>query len=265
MQNIYKIFCIACLLSMQLTVAPIYAQENQPTPYWLLFYGGDSKFRGTDISAGTKVRAYDPDGVLCGETTVTQLGTYGFLACYLDDPNTVEDEGMVPGDTVHFTLGGHDAGSITAPDDINSGQRFEFDLDVQPCIDGYEPDHAMSYVGTITGPERHTFSSEKDGWDQDWVKFESKANWTYQIKARSSQPLSITQPVLRLFDANGTLVAENDLDKWERGAEIWWWNSGGDQDIYIQVTEAHGHYGCHHYTLMLYPWSPDEMQAMSGQ
>lgn len=264
MRTLFKIFCIACLLFVQLLALPVSAQVN-PTPYWLAFYSGESLFRGGVIPAGTVVRAYDSDGVLCGETTVTQPGTYGFLACYFDDPNTAKDEGIKPGDTVSFTFNGIPAGSVTVPNGINNGQPLKFNLDVQPCIDGYEPDNARSGAEAITGPERHTFYTEKEGWDQDWAKLEVKANWTYQIKARSTQPLSVTQPILRLHDANGSLVAENNLDKWGKGSEIWWWNAGGDQNMYIQVTEANGHYGCSHYTLMLYPWSPDDMKAKFGQ
>lgn len=263
MRNRTILFFVVYLLSVQLTAVSLYAQDHT-TPYWLLFYG-DGDYRGTGIPVGTKVRAYDPDGVLCGETVVTQLGNYGFLACYFDDPNTEDDEGIEPGDTVRFTFDGHDAGSIYVPDDIDTGQLFEVYLNVQSCVDGYEPDDTASNVGTMTGPERHTFYSETEGWDQDWTKFEAKANWTYQIKARSSQPLSITQPVLRLYDASGMLIAENKLDKWGRGAELWWWNAGDDQAMYIQATEASGYYGCRHYTLMLYPWSPDEMKVLSGQ
>ncbi|MEZ4680675.1 MAG: hypothetical protein R2932_41320 [Caldilineaceae bacterium] len=263
MRNFFKVLCIVCLLSMLPAATPIAAQDHT-TPYWLLSFG-NADYRGSGIPVGTKIRAYDPNGVLCGETVVTHLGTYGFLACYFDDPTTDKDEGIEPGDTVDFYFNGEHAGSVRVPDDVDLGQLFEVYLSVQACIDGYEPDDTMVNQEVITGPERHTLNSEKESWDQDWKKFEAKENWTYQIKARSSQPLSITQPVLRLYDASGILVAENDLDKWGRGAEIWWWNAGDDQDMYIQVTEANGFSGCRDYTLTMKPWSPEEMQTLFGE
>jgi len=220
------------------------------------------------------VRAYDSAGTLCGESFVDVAGSYGFLACSLDDPNTAANEGAVPGEQIHFTVNDVSVAPVfTLPSSIYNGMAFEVDLGAAmlrslhkpTCVDGYENDDTKATASTITDPEGHTFYSRKRSWDQDWGKFTARAGYVYQIKARSSQPFAVTHPVLRLYDANGGLLDENDMDKWGRGAEIWWWNgSGKDVTVYVQTEEKQGQFGCRHYTLTVTPWSPAEFTQRFG-
>jgi hypothetical protein len=260
-----KILATLAFLGILTGGVPMHARAAAPTPYWINLYSIASTYRGQAIRPGTVVNAYDPQGVLCGKATVPEPGVYGFLACYFDDPNTAEDEGIRPGDTVVVTFNGQFAGSVLVPMDVVNGQRMQGDFHIDFCYDTYEPDDTLADSHTLTGPETRSFSTERYGADQDWVKFPARAGWTYQITAHGFQPLSLTQPLLRLYSAGGALLAENALDKWGRGAEIWWWNDGGDQEVYIQVVEANGHIGCLHYYLMLFPWSPGEMRHRFGQ
>lgn len=270
MRKLSILVAIFTLLWVGNPISTIYA-DVVPTTQWVNFYSSSSTMDGQPLPVGSVVRAYAATGEQCGEFVVHTAGYYGFLACYVDDPNTPRIEGVRAGESVRFTVDGYEAGSVSVPATISNGARIRFDLTVSTalatntCIDGYEPDDIKANASSTTGPEGHTFYSEKHGWDQDWSKVTALANWTYQIRARSNQPFDITHPVLRLYDTDGNLLAENEMDKWGRGAEIWWWNSGAEQTIYIQITEKNGNYGCRHYTLEAIPWNPVEFALRFGQ
>ena len=213
------------------------------------------------------VRAYDHSGNQCGSFVVHTPGYYGFLACYFDDPNTPDDEGISPGEGVHFIVNDFPAGSAMIPASVNNGDRFRVDLTAlsseetkhRSCIDGYEGpagDDTQATANTITGPEAHTFYSRKRGWDRDWGTFTARAGHVYQIQARSAQSFGVTHPVLFLYDAEGNLLKQNEMDKWGRGAELWWWNDEGkDTKLYLLAEEKNGQYGCRHYTVTITTWS----------
>ena len=104
--------------------------------------------------------------------------------------------------------------------------------------DSYEPDDGMGFAHTITGKELHNFCGPKD---EDWVKFTAKAGWTYHIKA--DPPTNFpTEPHLELY-VNSGVVAQND-HYFGNIAEIWWWNSGVDQTVYVRATELKGRGDC---------------------
>lgn len=139
------------------------------------------------------------------------------------------------------------------------------------CEDAYEPDNSITEAKTITGPEERRFfkssgKEDKYPWgpeniDQDWVKFEAKADWVYQIRAARIGHFSSCDPYLRLYDSEGNLLAEND-NYWGKDAEIWWWNQGPGQILYVQATEANDKADCNlFYELSVTPWSPDEFKS----
>jgi hypothetical protein len=70
------------------------------------FYSFDSTVDGLPLTAGSVVRAYNPRGVLAGESIVEHVGWYGVMAVYRDDPNTPADEGLRSGEVVSFTVNG---------------------------------------------------------------------------------------------------------------------------------------------------------------
>lgn len=255
------------ILLMLVSSPIVTAQTPQSPPRWITFRSTNSKLEVGDI-----IYAYDASGTVCGYAEVSTKNSYS-LSCRMDDFSTEPDEGIAAGEQVTFTINGKPAQpAFVVPTYIYNAQEFELDLQLgsaesdQPsCVDGYEPNDERAAANTLTGPEAHTFYSENEGWDQDWAKFEAQANWTYQIKARSWQPFGLTHPVLKLFGSDGTLIAENQLDKWGRGAEIWWWNNTTNQVIYVLVEENEGRYGCRHYNLLLQPFSPAEMQAQLAQ
>lgn len=274
MRILFKLLGITIILGTLAFGSAVYAAVT-PTPQWVNFYSSNSTLDGAPLPIGAVVRAYDSSGIQCGAFTVNRVGYYGFLACYFDDPNTPADEGISPGESVHFTVDDYPAGSATVPGGVNNGDRFRVDLDasskdtstsIHSCVDGYENDDTQATASTITDPEGHTFYSRKRSWDQDWGKFTAKVGYVYQIQVRSPQPFAITHPVLRLYDANGQLLDENEMDKWGRGAEIWWWNgSGQETTVYVQTEEKQGQFGCRHYTLTVTPWSPTAFAEQFGQ
>ena len=76
------------------------------TPEWVNFYGLSSTLDGQAVPVGAVIRAYDPQGVPCGEFTVHTAGQYGLMPVYSDDPNLGGDQGAQPGDTISFTING---------------------------------------------------------------------------------------------------------------------------------------------------------------
>lgn len=206
-----RLFTFATILVL-LGIGSIFTTHANviPTTQWVNFYSSDSTIDNEPLPVGSVVRAYNMAGNQCGEYVVRRTGYYGFLACYIDDPNTPMVEGIRAGEAVRFTVNGLEAGTTAVPATLINGMRIRFDLRAATvlsvnlsCVDGYENDDVKQRASSITGPEGRTFFSERHGWDQDWGKFNAKANWTYQIRARSPQPLDITHPILRLYDADG--------------------------------------------------------------
>jgi hypothetical protein len=58
------------------------------------------------IPANSVIRAYDPDGVLCGIGKTHSDGTYDYIPIYRDDIYTDRDEGAEPGDVISLTING---------------------------------------------------------------------------------------------------------------------------------------------------------------
>ena len=86
--------------------------DTTPTNTWVDFYGLDSTYQGQPLPVGAVVAVFDPQGVQCGEATVSNGGTYGIMPCYGDDFGTLEDEGAVYGDVLSFTINGRTAQTV---------------------------------------------------------------------------------------------------------------------------------------------------------
>ncbi len=119
--------------------------------------------------------------------------------------------------------------------------------------DGYEPDDCPLLAHTLTGPMLLNFCQPGD---EDWIKFQARANVIYQIRAEppSNYP---TEPRLALFDTDGsTLLAQND-HSFNNDAEIWWWNSSAERTVYVRAIELGGRHDCGNsaYTLTLHSFA----------
>jgi hypothetical protein len=89
------------------TIPWIAAQQVTVNPMWLDVYGTLQTADGNGAAIGTRVQAFDTDGVLCGECLVRTTGRYGFMPVYADDPFTAGvDEGAEEGDRITFRING---------------------------------------------------------------------------------------------------------------------------------------------------------------
>jgi|GEM_PF-5064960 len=96
-----KLLIVIILFSLVVTLSA----QVIPTNEWISFYSSNSTLNGAPLKVGDVIRAYDPDGVLCGEFLVHTEGYYGYLNVYKDDFTTPDiDEGAEPGDTITFTI-----------------------------------------------------------------------------------------------------------------------------------------------------------------
>lgn len=125
--NKVRAFVVAVMVFGAIMFASTVSAQT-PTTEWVNFYSSNTTLDGTPVPVGAVVTAYDPSGVLCGQKVVSQAGSYGFLACYFDDPNTSENEGITTGDKVTFRINGSAAGEFQLPSSIQNGDRFEVNL-----------------------------------------------------------------------------------------------------------------------------------------
>lgn len=84
----------------------LFREDVIPTNEWVNFWSDSSIVNFNPLPYGSIVQAFDPDGVLCGEYTVTAAGTYGLMPVYRDDATTAIDEGAEPGDLISFRIDG---------------------------------------------------------------------------------------------------------------------------------------------------------------
>lgn len=98
-----------------------------PTYEWINIYCYEPEFNGVPLSGGDVIKAYDPDGVLCGMGEVLESGEYGFIPIYRDDEFTLAiDEGAEPGDLISFTI--NDEEVLTDPEVIWTSNGMSYEL-----------------------------------------------------------------------------------------------------------------------------------------
>jgi len=101
------------LLVTVVAVPSVTAAQVVPTSEWISLWSDATVLNTNPVPVGVMIRAYDPDGVLCGEYQVNTAGSYGLMAVYRDDAFTTGvDEGAEPGDTLHFTFNGVPARTV---------------------------------------------------------------------------------------------------------------------------------------------------------
>jgi len=95
---------------------------------------GNLTIDGLPAAPGDEIAAMDPDGVICGQFTVTEAGQYGFMHVYRDDPLTPVDEGADMGDLLTFRVWDSSVGvELDATPNVMSGPNppaWTFDGDV---------------------------------------------------------------------------------------------------------------------------------------
>ncbi len=97
-----KVFIITLLFLMVIFGATlVFAHPPLPTEFY-----GKIRVYGFNASVGEIVEAYDSSGVLCGSFRLVNGGSYGSLTCRADDPETPEDEGFTPGESINLRFRG---------------------------------------------------------------------------------------------------------------------------------------------------------------
>jgi len=124
-------------VNLSLTQAPTVATTNFICDFWCQ---DNTKFDWQNphipvlVQIGDVITAQDPDGIICGITTVGESGTDEgdyFIHVYGDDATTPGvDEGAIEGDTITSFINGYPASVISGTPQWHSGSSFEV------CLEG---------------------------------------------------------------------------------------------------------------------------------
>jgi hypothetical protein len=103
-----------------------------PTPEWVSLYCDMSYFDDMPLPLGTVIEAYDPRGNVCGRWEVSEVGRYGFMPVYANDPYSGNDIGLLPGEEITLMVNGYNVDPLGGPLFWGeNGDRYE------ACFDGH--------------------------------------------------------------------------------------------------------------------------------
>ncbi len=103
-----------------------------PTPEWVNLYCELSYFDDMPLPLGTVIEAYDPRGNICGSWEVSEVGRYGFMPVYANDPYSGNDIGFLPGEMITLKVNGYNVDPLGGPLYWGeNGDRYE------ACFDGH--------------------------------------------------------------------------------------------------------------------------------
>ncbi len=135
-----------------------------PTNQWVNFHSTNTTFLGQPVPVGAVIAAFDPQGVQCGEFTVTTEGKYGLMPCYGDDktPPDPVDEGADPEDEISFTINDLPATALGPDEPIwtSHGDLLEVDLEV-PDDDGDGVADSEDNCPSVSNPDQT--DADEDG------------------------------------------------------------------------------------------------------
>jgi len=94
---------------VMIELTPIKEFAFFPHPWFVYYYCETNTYYDGPLPVGSYVEARNADGLMVGQFLVDSAGLYGYMPVYQDDDETVEVEGMVPGDMVHFFVNGEEA------------------------------------------------------------------------------------------------------------------------------------------------------------
>lgn len=128
--EVKKLFLVSVLIGCTAIGAVSATAQITPNNKWTSFYDSLTTYNGVAAPIGSIIKAYDPDGVLCGLDTVglgptSPAGWYGFMPVYGDDPTTPGvDEGAVTGDSLHFKINDRPATIVLGDPTWNDDQSY---------------------------------------------------------------------------------------------------------------------------------------------
>ncbi len=88
---------------------------------------------GGNAAVGSTVKAYDPDGTICGQYEITARGYFGLMNIFADDRSTRGiDEGAQPGDRLCFFIDGEPAAVLNEEPILftKDGEVLKVDLQI---------------------------------------------------------------------------------------------------------------------------------------
>lgn len=172
---------VLMLLATGIVAATAHAQPIA-TNVWADFGSTATTINGALMPVGSIVQAFDPQGVLCGQATVTVVGKYGAMSVYGDDAfSAAVDEGCLVGDVVTFKINGIEATKNGPASDLWAGlgstlvmnlattQSFLLDLTSDPDDAGLAGE-VVAYTVTVR--------NDGDGIDFVKLNLSSSLGWT---------------------------------------------------------------------------------------
>lgn len=90
-------------------------------------FWGTANYRGTPVSSGDVIEAYDSGGQLCGTAYYVGGGNYG-IHVIGDDPGTPEDEGAPEGGAITFRINGEIADVVSGSSTWTNGGSVECNI-----------------------------------------------------------------------------------------------------------------------------------------
>lgn len=160
------------LLTMLVILASASIALAQPSgsPVWTDFAGPACLVNGNPMPVGSRIDAYDPAGVLCGQKFASVAGVYPFMPVYGDYGDSPEDEGCVLGDHVVFRVNGIVAAKLGPESDTWDGQGATKIMNLSTVqsflVDVVGPDGGTGEAGTNVS---YTVSIDNDGNGLDWI------------------------------------------------------------------------------------------------
>jgi hypothetical protein len=175
-----------------------------PTNMFTSFYDDATTFNGNPVPIGSIIKAYDPDGILCGIDTVHTAGSYGFMPVYGDDLTTPGiDEGANADDTITFEINGQaatvDSGDPTFTNQANKQVQLSTAGPITIAITGIEMPTAKP--GTFADTVRFEVGVRNDGSGLDF----------YGVTATNSKAFSKLDPTANVTGSVDLIFTITDV------------------------------------------------------
>jgi TolB protein len=145
------------------------AQNVRMTDQWITIYGTVLMEEGGPAPVGSVVDVVDAAGNTAGWYRVAAPGQYGFLSVYLDDPETIADEGAVVGEALRIRVNGIPTRSSVQWTEF--GDVVKVDIIARPVADNRPPVLALIGSQTVAEVDSLTLVLAATDADRDRVSY----------------------------------------------------------------------------------------------
>src|SRR3989338_2720975 len=98
-----KILLFLTLFSVLFTILfTVSSQDASAFPPIASEFYGTAYIDGKPAGINTTITVFTAQDIRCGQFTIKEAGTYGFLSCLGDDPDTIKVEGATHGESILF-------------------------------------------------------------------------------------------------------------------------------------------------------------------